>query len=175
MFVNMCNGTIGYDMCTLYSCFWLKQPKIRKKRRSVGKLHSDVDLIKTLSFRYDLDELKLRNAIGCDVCDSCFNNLRSIFVSLNSVTSWKQSYRQGFHLVTDFYVTRKCNCAHSRKRSSLIGHIIQRALEEFLTQGEFKPLTVATADRGCWIIQVRYGYAFFNNHLREIIILFLQS
>ena len=37
-----------------------------EKRRSVGKLHSDVDLIKTLSFCYDLDELKLRNAIGFD-------------------------------------------------------------------------------------------------------------
>ena len=89
MFVNMCDGTIGYDMCTLYSCFWLKQPKIRKKRRSVGKLHSDVDLIKTLSFCYDLDELKLRNAIGFDVCDRCFNNLRSIFVSLNKCNQLK--------------------------------------------------------------------------------------
>jgi hypothetical protein len=89
MFVNMCDGMIRYDMCTLYSCFWLKQPKIRKKRRSVGKLHSDVDLIKTLSFCYDLDELKLRNAIGFDVCDSCFNNLRSIFVSLNKCNQLK--------------------------------------------------------------------------------------
>jgi hypothetical protein len=65
-----------------------------EKRRSVGKLHSDVDLITTLSFCYDLDELKLRNAIGFDessyfVCDSCFNNLRSIFVSLNKCNQLK--------------------------------------------------------------------------------------
>ena len=65
-----------------------------EKRRSVGKLHSDVDLIKTLSFCYDLDELKLRNAIGFDessyfVCDSCFNNLRSIFLSLNKCNQLK--------------------------------------------------------------------------------------
>jgi hypothetical protein len=43
---------------------------------------------------YDLDELKLRNAIGFDessyfVCDSCFNNLRSIFVSLNKCNQLK--------------------------------------------------------------------------------------
>ena len=125
MFVNMWDGMIRYDMCTLYSCFWLKQPKIRKKRRSVGKLHSDVDLIKTLSFCYDLDELKLRNAIGFDVCDSCFNNLRSIFVSLNKCNQLKAKLSTRVRLVTDFYVTRKCNCAHSRKRSSLIGHVIQ--------------------------------------------------
>ena len=65
-----------------------------EKRRSVGKLHSDVDLITTLSFCYDLDELKLRNAIGFDessyfVCDNCFNNLRSIFVSLNKCNQLK--------------------------------------------------------------------------------------
>ena len=68
--------------------------KLKSKREEVlvscvGKLHSDVDLIKTLSFCYDLDELNLRNAIGFDVCDSCFNNLRSIFVSLNKCNQLK--------------------------------------------------------------------------------------
>ncbi|CAC5417649.1 unnamed protein product [Mytilus coruscus] len=77
------------DTCCVHCTHVFNVENLKEeRRRSVGKQHKDVDLIKTLAFCYEVDEVKLRNAIGYDdtsffVCSQCFNSLKATYVSLN--------------------------------------------------------------------------------------------
>ncbi|CAG2250894.1 unnamed protein product [Mytilus edulis] len=55
------------DTCCVHCTHVFNVENLKEeRRRSVGKQHKDVDLIKTLAFCYEVDEVKLRNAIGYD-------------------------------------------------------------------------------------------------------------
>ncbi|CAC5376272.1 unnamed protein product [Mytilus coruscus] len=77
------------DTCCVHCTHVFNVENLKEeRRRSVGKQHKDVDLIKTLAFCYEVDEVKLRNAIGYDdtsfsVCSQCFNSFKATYVSLN--------------------------------------------------------------------------------------------
>jgi hypothetical protein len=64
-------------------------------RRSIGKQHSNVDVIHVLSSCYEVEEVKLRNHFEEDeyfVCAKCFNKLKAIlYVRANANDSIRAS------------------------------------------------------------------------------------
>ena len=57
----MSNGVIRYQLCTLHTYISDLNNLKNEGRRSIGKQHSNVDVINVLSTCYELEEVKLRN------------------------------------------------------------------------------------------------------------------